>query len=60
VAHVLLPVFVLVRRADTVEAVRAAVAARAGGAGVCAAGAVGEPTGGWGRAEPLSCGVGGA
>ncbi len=34
VTHVLLPVFVLVRRADTVEVVGAAIAARAAGAGV--------------------------
>jgi hypothetical protein len=34
VTHVLLPVFVLVRRADTVEVIGAAVAARAGGGGV--------------------------
>ncbi len=34
VTHVLLPVFVLVRRADTVEVIGAAVTARAGGAGV--------------------------
>lgn len=32
--HVLLPVFVLVRRADTVEVIGAAIAARAAGAGV--------------------------
>jgi hypothetical protein len=34
VTHVLLPVFVLLRRADTVEVIGAAVCARAGGAGV--------------------------
>lgn len=44
VTHVLLPVFVLVRRADTVEVIGAAVAARAGGAGVRAiAGVLGRP-----------------
>jgi hypothetical protein len=34
VTHVLLPVFVLVRRADAVEVIGAAIAARAAGAGV--------------------------
>lgn len=34
VTHVLLPVFVLVRRADTVEVIGAAIAAKAAGAGV--------------------------
>jgi hypothetical protein len=62
VTHVLLPVFVLLRRADTVEVIGAAVAARAAGAGVrrIAAG-LGRPVEtvrGWlrrlaGRLEPV-------
>lgn len=59
--HVLLPVFVLVRRADAVEVVGAALEARAGGAGVRAiAAGLGRPmetVRGWlrrmsGRLEP--------
>lgn len=62
VTHVLLPVFVLVRRADTVEVIGAAVIARAGGAGVrTIAAGLGRPTEtvrGWlrrlaGRLEPV-------
>jgi hypothetical protein len=62
VSHVLLPVFVLVRRADAVSVIGAALAAKAAGAGArTAAGLVGRPVDtvrGWlrrfaGRAEAV-------
>jgi hypothetical protein len=62
VTHVLLPVFVLVRRADTVEVIGAAIASRAAGAGVrTIAAGLGRPVEtvrGWlrrlaGRLEPV-------